>query len=682
MAKENSLYAGTLLQSGHLKAVITSIGMNTELGKIAHITTKVSLDESPLQQELNKIGMFIAKVAVSISLLVIGHSLWQSGFSLSVLHEVFLFSIALAVAVVPEGLPATVTIALAMGVKKMAAQNAIIRKLSSVETLGCTTVICTDKTGTLTKNEMTVKEIFVPGTKNNCNYRDILQISSLCNNAQFSENTLVGDPTELALLVAAAKSNLNVDVLKNTFQRIDEISFTSERKIMTTVHKTVKKYLSYTKGAPYEVVAHCTHIKINGKVKKFTSQEKKKILEVNHAMGDRALRVLACAYKSLSSYKLSDKKQLEQNMIFVGFVGMIDPPRSEVKEAIRLCKTAGITVIMTTGDQKTTASAIAKEVGIIAGGDSVITGDELLTMTDEQLKDSLKTVRVFAHINPQQKLRIVTLLQEQGHIVAMTGDGVNDAPALKKADIGVAMGRTGTDVSKEASKMVLLDDSFSTIVHAVKEGRIIYNNIIKFILYVFSGITAEFFVVMFSLLPGVGNLLSAVQILWIDLGTEVLPALALSVDPVSHDIMKEKPRDRTKSILGKEILIRILANSVVIALSAIILYSWFLYQGMPEKAATIPFVTIIVCQMINIFNCRDSKQSIFNKHLLSNKFLLGGVIISILSTIIIISVPRIAGYFHAVPLSFTDWSIIFVTGLSMIIVNELVKWIRRTYYLV
>ncbi len=678
--EQHTIFTGTILQTGHLTAVVIATGMKTKLGKIAKLTTQISLEESPLQDELNKVGKFIGKVALTIALFVIGHGLLQYGFSLSVLQDVFLFSIALAVAVVPEGLPATVTIALAMGVKKMAAQNAVIRQLSSVETLGCTTVICTDKTGTLTKNEMTVEEIFIPGKKSQSS-KEILTIACLCNNAQFSENTMVGDPTELALLDAGVKGNINVNQQKLKYPRIYEIPFTSERKMMMTIHKLQKKYVAYAKGAPYEIITRCSHIRIDGKIKKFTMHDKEKMLKVNRSMGDKALRVLACSYKSIPNYRNNqrDKHHAEKNMIFVGFIGMIDPPRPEVKEAIQLCKSAGISIIMMTGDQRTTAHAIAQEIGIATKEDAVLTGAEIEAMNDNKLSEALKTVHIFARINPEQKLRIVTLLQKQGHVVAMTGDGVNDAPALKKADIGVAMGRIGTDVSKEAAKMVLLDDSFSTIVQAVKEGRAIYNNIIKFILYVFSGITAEFFVVMFSLLPGVGNLLSAVQILWIDLGTEVLPALALSVDPVSEDIMKQKPRDRNKPILNKETILRILGNSIVIALCVIGLYYWFLHQGSPEKAATIPFVTIIIYQMINIFNCRGEK-TIFNKQLLSNKYLLGGILVSIISTVIVISVPQIATYFHAVPLSIVDWGIIFVSGLSMVVLNEAVKWLRKKYY--
>lgn len=689
----NIVFTGTILASGRLKAIVSHTGMNTRFGKIAKITTSVELEKSPLQDELNSVGKFIGKFTFIICLIVFTIGIIESGFSTESIVSMFLFAIALAVAVVPEGLPATVTIALAMGVRRMAKENAIIRKLSSVETLGCTSVICTDKTGTLTKNEMTVTDIYTAGRKievtgigyqkNGSFSEDIkkipdmdnlIKISMLCNNAHFRADNVIGDPTEIALQVMGSKAGYSTEELTKEYKRIDELTFDSDRKLMTTVHKCQDGIYSYTKGAPKAVLSNCTHIQLNGKVSRLTESQKNNLLDKNREMGNEALRVLACAYRKLTSYSDKDRKSIETNMIFVGLTGMIDPPRPDIKKSIELCNKAGITVIMTTGDQRTTALAVAKQIGLVSSENgNVVTGSELTLMKDSELEEALKTVRVFARISPEGKMRIIQLLKKNDHIVAMTGDGVNDAPALKKANIGVAMGKTGTDIAKEASKMVILDDSFSTIVRSIRQGRSIYDNIKKFILYVFSGILAELIVVMVSLIPGVGQMIHAVQILWIDLGTEVLPALALGVDPPASRIMERKPRSRTERIMNREMLMGIARNALVIAIASIMLYLWQLNMGNADKAGTIVFVTIIIFQMVNVFNCRDRNKSIFQTGIFSNLYLISGVLISTLLTVLLVSIPFIAEKFHAVPLSGSDWIVIGLSALSIIAVNEVTK---------
>jgi len=700
IADEEKAFAGTTLSYGRLTMLVSQTGMGTRIGNIAKVTTDVGSEKSPLQVELDAIGRRIARVAAGICLAVFLIMAIRYDLTLTSLKDAFLFAIALAGAIVPEGLPATVTIGLAFGMRKMARENAIIRKLSAVETLGCTTVICTDKTGTLTKNEMTVRAVHVAGEYFNVSgagydpdgdntteagqvieapgepLSRLLRLAALCNNAHCTAHTAVGDPTEIALLVAAMKADLDPAALHAQFPRLDELPFDSDRRMMTTVHEALSKgeFFSATKGAPDRIMDHCTRFFDGRGIRPLDKAMVKDLLAVRSRMATGAMRVLAVAFKELTTPDPERRGKLEEDMVFAGFIGMADPPRHDVEDAIRLCKEAGIRVIMTTGDQRETALAVAKETGIVADGDNgVILAQELRAMDDAQLDRALERVNVFAQISPEDKMRLVESLKRQGEIVAMTGDGVNDAPALKRADIGVAMGRTGTDIAKDASKMVIADDSFSTIVTAVMEGRAIYDNIKKFILYAFSGITAEFFVVCFSLLPGIGQLLSAVQILWIDLGTEVLPALSLSMDAPAPDIMVRKPRKRQDRLIDKELLMHVGFNSVVIAIGAILLHFCYLRGGSPEKAGTLPFVSIILFQMFNIFNCRNPKGSILNRTLWKNPYVLGAVGISTVATILIVSLPSTARLFHLASLSILDWLIVAVVSASIIVLNEIAK---------
>jgi Ca2+-transporting ATPase len=701
---EEKVFAGTTLSYGRLTLLVSQTGMNTRIGSIARVTTDIAVEKSPLQVELDAIGRRIARVAAGICLVVFLLMAIRYELTVTSLRDAFLFAIALAVAIVPEGLPATVTIGLAFGMRKMARENAIIRKLSAVETLGCTTVICTDKTGTLTKNEMTVRAVYAGGEYLHVsgagygkegNYTDesgraiesaderlsqLLRLAALCNNAHYTDHTALGDPTEIALLVAAVKADVDPAALRTHYPRLDELPFDSDRRMMTTVHEHVghRGFFSATKGAPDRILDHCTHYfdpkGRRDRVRPLDEETLKDLLAVRSRMATGAMRVLGFACKDLSSPDPAHRGNLEEGMVFAGFMGMADPPRPDVEEAIRLCKQAGIRVIMTTGDQKETALAVARETGIVPmDEDRVILAEELHRMDDATLDRALEQVNIFAQISPEDKMRLVESLKRDGEIVAMTGDGVNDAPALKRADIGVAMGKSGTDIAKDASKMVIADDSFSSIVTAVMEGRAIYDNIKKFILYAFSGITAEFFVVCFSLLPGVGQLLSAIQILWIDLGTEVLPALSLSLDPAAPDIMFRKPRKRQDRLIDKELLLHVGFNSVVIAIGAVLLYFGYRAGGWPEKAVTVPFVAIVLFQMFNIFNCRDSRGSILHTSLWKNPYVLGAVGISTVATILLVSLPSSARLFHIEPLSVLDWAILAAVSSSIIVLNEIAK---------
>jgi Ca2+-transporting ATPase len=757
---EEKVFAGTTVSYGRLTFLVLSTGMNTRIGGIARVTTDIGMEKSPLQVELDAIGRRIARVAAGICLVVFLLIVVRYDLTLTSLKDAFLFAIALAVAIVPEGLPATVTIGLAFGMRKMARENAIIRKLSAVETLGCTTVICTDKTGTLTKNEMTVRAVYAAGeylhvsgagyepegdytneagqTLQSADDRlsRLLTLASLCNNAQYTDHTALGDPTEIALLVAAVKADIDPVALRAHQPRLDELPFDSDRRMMTTVHERVGKgqFFSATKGAPDCILDNCARYWDGHSVLPLDKAVIKNLVAVRSRMATGAMRVLGFAYKELATAPSDRRGDLERDMIFVGFIGMADPPRPDVEEAIRLCQRAGIRVIMTTGDQRETALAVARETGIVPSGsekgrsglysstksldsislkngndealdarpgfegekssqeifppqsrpdlpfsaqpydnDKVILAQELRAMDDAQLDRTLERVNVFAQISPEDKMRLVESLKRQGEIVAMTGDGVNDAPALKRADIGVAMGRSGTDIAKDASKMVIADDSFSSIVTAVMEGRAIYDNIKKFILYAFSGITAEFFVVCFSLLPGVGQLLTAIQILWIDLGVEVLPALSLSMDPAAPGIMVRKPRKRQDRLIDKELLLHVGFNSTIIAIGAILLHFAYLWAGSPEKAATVPFVSMVIFQMFNIFNCRHPRSSILDYSLWKNRYVLGAVGISTVATMLLVSLPGSAQAFHVTRLSVVDWAIMALVSGSIIVLNEIGK---------
>ncbi|MBI4016910.1 MAG: calcium-translocating P-type ATPase, SERCA-type [Candidatus Aenigmarchaeota archaeon] len=678
--RTNTIFSGTVITQGHAKAVVIETGMSTQIGKIARLIQETKPEMTHLQKKLGALAKFIGLAVVLIAVLTFGIGALFG----RELFEMFLASIALAVAAIPEGLPAVVTVSLALGVQRMASRNALVRRLPSVETLGACTVICTDKTGTLTHNQMTVQKLFVNGKvvgitgsgydlqghfdDNPKNFGELLLIGALNNNAKLrAENSsweVIGDPTEAALLVSAKKAGLNVEELHEKYPRIEEIEFTSERKCMTTVHHVGQNNIAYTKGAPEVVLKMCTKILVNGKVMPFTSVRRTEILHVCEEFAKDALRVLGFAYKPLAK----KESEIEKNMTFVGLQAMIDPPREEVKTAIEKCKTAGIKVVMITGDHLTTAAAIAKQLGISG---KAVTGAELDRMTD--FEQHAEHIAVYARVDPAHKLKIIDALKAKGHIVAMTGDGVNDAPALKKADIGIAMG-TGTDVAKEASAMVLADDNFATIVNAVQEGRKIFDNIQKYIAFLFSGNVGEVLVVFLSILGGLPLPLIAIHLLWINLMTDALPALALGVDPADDDIMQRPPKKPEKSIFtGMEQYV--ITYPLLLTIGVLGMFSYYLPDT--PHARTVAFTTLVLFELFQAVSCRSLTKPAFSVGIFKNKHLAGAVLLSFTLQISLLYVPALQEWFRVVPL--TAMQILLIIGVSSagFLYLELWKWWRQ-----
>ncbi len=700
--RKNLVYSGTIITRGKCTAAVYATGMATEFGKIATMVQSVEDKETPLQKKLAKVGhnLGIFMIAVSAAVFVLGI------FRGTEILTMLLIAVSLAVAAVPEGLPAVVTITLAIGLTIMARSNALVRKLPAVETLGSTTVICSDKTGTLTKNEMTVKEIFVGEKKINVTgsgysssgeflpdenliaaekeYLRLLQKASvLCNNAELVEDNkagIFGDPTEGALLVAAKKGGFTKKMLSAEYKRVYEIEFTSERKMMSTINKSKSGNLFvFAKGAPEEILKKCDFVFYEGNVRRLSPQLKKHILWHTESMAERALRVLGFAHKELKSAKY-DEKNIESGLIFIGLAGMIDPPREEVIDAIKLCKSAGIRSVMITGDHKITAEAIAKELGLSDGIVKALTGDELSKMSDSQLEKEVETVNVYARVAPEHKVRILHALKKNGEIVAMTGDGVNDAPALKKADIGIAMGITGTDVAKEAADMVLQDDNFATIVKAVEHGRGIYDNIKKFLAFLLSGNIGEILIIGLAMLigftdPATGKFvlpLLASQLLWINMLTDGLPALALSVEPIDSDMMKRKPRNPKESIFTG-VRAYIVEYSIIMFLGTIALFYWALQTSGVPKAITVAFTSVVFFELFQAFSCRSLVKPVIKLNFFANKYLLLAVAISALAQLSLIYIPALQKMFHTVALGLFDWVAILLIASTGFIYLELYK---------
>jgi Ca2+-transporting ATPase len=675
--------------------------MQTEIGKIATLIEEVEPELTPLQKKLNTLGKKIGLAVILISIIVFLAQLFKNPVILGHLtsfqfleflegsREIFLTAIALAVAAIPEGLPAVVTIGLAIGIKKMVKRNALNRRLPSVETLGSTTVICTDKTGTLTKNEMTVKKIYANGkiidvtgsgyeTKgtflfNNkkINEKEIdllLKIGALNNDASFHDKNVIGDPTEAALIVSAAKAGINKGPLQKKYPRKNEIPFTSERKIMTTLHNINRSDVAYVKGAPEVVLNLCKSIYEAGRIKKLTEQKKKEILETNIDFANNALRVLGFAFKTVM-----DKSRTEKNLIFVGLQAMIDPPREEVKVAIKKCKKAGIKTVVITGDHETTAKAVAKAIGI--DGKS-ITGAELEKIKEEDLEAHIEEIVIYARVNPEHKIRIVDALKKKGHIVAMTGDGVNDAPALKKADIGIAMGITGTDVAKEASDMILLDDNFTSIVNAVEEGRGVYDNIRKYFSYLISGNIGEVMIIFLSIIFGWSLPMTATQILLINLVTDGLPAVALSSDPYEPKAMSRKPRKQKEPIYHdlKPFLIYYPVSLIIVGLS--VFYYFNFVKGNLFQAQTAVFLTVAMFELYQAFACRSTIYPAIKVGLFKNKWLILAVASSFVFVAAAIFIPAFGSYLDMVPLGINEFFIIVIISSIGAIIIELSKHLR------
>ncbi len=690
--RKNMVYSGTVTTSGKGKAIVVKTGMDTEIGKIATLIQQTEKEMTPLQKKIEQLGKLLTYIILSICVVVFFAGLVKGMDVLSI----FIFAVGLAVAAVPEGLPAVVTISLSLGVKRMVRRNALIRKLPSVETLGCTTVICSDKTGTLTHNEMTVKKIWVdekvievggsgynPEGEFSEKPKDmelLLRIGILNNDANIEhdekEYKIIGDPTEGALIVSAKKVGFDKDDLNRKHPRLDEIPFNSTRKMMSTLHEIDKKKYVYAKGAPDVLLDKCSKIIIDGKVQKLTPSIRKKVLRQNDEFGNQALRVLGFAYKEVGKEK---KESWEKSLVFVGLQGMIDPPRKEVNDSIAKCKSAGIKVIMITGDYKATAVAIADQLGIEG---KAITGKDLDGI---DLDKVVEKIGVYARVNPEDKMKIVSALKNKGHVVAMTGDGVNDAPALKKSDLGIAMGITGTDVAKEASDMILIDDNFTSIVNAIEEGRTIYDNIRKFVVYLLSSNIGEVLVAFVSLLA-LGTLPVGVkQLLWINLVTDGAPATALSVDPAEEDIMELKPRKKESNIVSRKVGISMFLTGIIMMLATVGMFIWALYShgwtfGQPINertevylyASTVAFTTLMMLQMFNVFNTRSQRESIFKVGLLSNKYLWLAVFSSIALQIVVIYTP-LSAVFETAVLSLMDWGLITLVSASVLVFGEIFK---------
>ncbi|MCW3977917.1 MAG: cation-translocating P-type ATPase [Candidatus Bathyarchaeota archaeon] len=700
--RKNSVFMATHIIYGRGKGVITSTGMKTEFGKIAEMVQAVEAEETPLKQKLErfakKLGILIVIVCAIIFAMELYDifilQLYAGAQAIENIVTAFETAVALAVSAVPEGLPAVVTVSLALGARELAKRNAIIRKLASAETLGATTIICSDKTGTLTKGEMTVRKIYVNDDvidvagvgyeskgefllngkpihpKAGESLHLLLRASTLCSNAHYDGKNILGDTTEGALVVAAAKAGMTRKDLEATYPRVHEVPFTSERKRMTTVHKASDgKLVAYVKGAPEIILERSSYMLKDGKTKKLDEKERETILAANEAMARGALRLLGVAYRELpyDTVEKIDAEKVESDLVFIGLTGMIDPPREEAKEANRQCQQAGIKTVMITGDHKLTAVSIAKELGMLRS-DMVLIGTELDQMSDEEFEKIVENVTVYARVSPEHKLRIVKALKKKGHIVAMTGDGVNDAPALKQADIGVAMGITGTDVTREAADMVLADDNFATIVKAVEGGRAIYDNIRKFSFFLMRCNFDELAVIGIFALMGLrtaeGEIilpLTAGMILWINLVTDGGPALALSMDPPDKDIMKRSPRNPNEGVLHGR-LASIIASFISQFLGTAGLFSiaYFIWGRPLGEAQAIAFVQATLRELFIVWNCRSERQNAFKVGFVSNKFLLLAVFISALGTVL---VPY-TGLFGTSPLNLTDWAVVLPVSLS------------------
>ena len=654
----NTIFMGTMVVNGHAKAVVTNTGMETKMGKIANMINKGEIPETPIQKKLGQVGKTLGITCLVICLVI---------FVMGVIKkiepiEMFMTSVGLAVAAIPEGLPAIVTIMLSIGVTKMAKNNSIIRKLPAVETLGSSNVICSDKTGTLTQNKMEVVEIF-------SKQKELLaELGTMCTDCQINKingkTKIEGEATEIAIVNFAEKIGKHKKNLYKEMERIEEIPFDSKRKMMSTIHKKENAYRVITKGAPDILLEKCTNIITENGIEKLTSEKKQEIKKENENLAKKALRVIAVAFLDISELPIKiDTNTIEKNLTFVGLLGMMDPPREGVKEAVKTCKKAGIKTVMITGDHVVTATAIAKELGILTGFDKAISGNDLDKMTNQELRKEIKKYTVFARVSPEHKVRIVKAWQETGAIVAMTGDGVNDSPALKSSDIGISMGKNGTDVAKNASDMILTDDNFVTIVKAVKQGRNIYDNIKKAIHFLIATNIGEIVVIFMGLVLGFKSPLLAIQLLWINLITDSIPALAIGLEPPEKDIMLRKPINSKKGIFSDGLWNKIITEGIMLGLLTLVAFSiGNKYYGI-EIARTMAFVSLGILELIHSFNIK-SEKSIFKIGILENKFLIASFILGVLLQIIVVITPITAQIFELVPLNKIQW--IITIGISIL----------------
>lgn len=703
--RKNLGFMGTMVTRGTGRGIVIRTGMATEMGKIAHMIQETEAMETPLQRRLDQLGKILIGVALALTVMVVVAGIMHGQPA----YGMFLAGVSLAVAAIPEGLPAIVTIALALGVQRMIKRKAIVRKLPSVETLGCASVICSDKTGTLTQNKMTVTKLWTGGRtlevtgegyaprgdvlengapadlKRDASLRRMLQVAALCNNARLvrteadeagqkgrrgkeaapaEEWTMKGDPTEGALVVLAAKLGVTVSSLEGLYKREKEFPFDSERKRMSVLVSHQGGRLVCTKGAPDLLMEQCQYVLWDGNIMPFTPSLRQKAAAAAEQMAQSALRVLGLAYRDLRPHdSAGSERDVECQMIFVGLTGMIDPPRKEVRDSIAICRQAGIKTVMITGDHQLTAEAIAAQLGILPRGGKSLSGRQLGAMSDDELDRIADDVYVYARVAPEHKLRIVKALQRRGHVVAMTGDGVNDAPAIKAADIGIAMGITGTDVSKEASALVLSDDNFATIVAAIEEGRGIYENIRKFIRYLLASNVGEIMTMFLAMMMGLPLPLVPIQILWVNLVTDGLPAMALGVDQAEKDLMRQKPRGAKESIFARRLGWKIISRGVLIGLCTLGAFILTLRTngGHLVHAQTVAFATLVMAQLIHVFDCRSSR-SIFHRNMLQNRYLVIAVLSSLALMLPVLYVDALQPIFKTVPLGLRDWALVFVAA--------------------
>lgn len=677
----NMLYSGSFATYGRAKMVVTSVGMETEIGKIASLLKSTQEKKTPLQESLDNFGKKLSLIIIGICVIVLGLELFRSdGINLTVFTDAFVFAVALAVAAIPEALSSIVTIVLSVGTQKLAKENAIIRKLQAVEGLGSVSIICSDKTGTLTQNKMTVQKIYFDGQiidkddEINARQGQLIIDGALCNDSVQKEGQEIGDPTEIALVNFSEKHDLPVEKMREKYQRLGEIPFDSDRKLMSTVHKIGDNYKMLTKGAVDVLSGRINEVKTMDGKRPFTAEDLAELKKVNTEFSQMGLRVLAVCERDVDTVDISVDD--EKDYILLGLVAMQDPPREESAEAVRKCKTAGIRPIMITGDHLVTASAIARKIGILDDNGRAVEGREIENLSDEELDEFVSDVSVYARVSPEHKIRIVSAWQRKGYIVSMTGDGVNDAPALKQADIGVAMGITGSEVAKDAASMVLTDDNFATIVKAIENGRNLYRNIQRAIQFLLSGNTAGILAVLYASFMALPVPFKAVHLLFINLLTDSLPAIALGVEPHSSDVMNEKPRPKNQSILTKKVLTNICVEGVVIGVMTMIaFYVGFMRNA--EVASTMAFSTLCLSRLVHGFNCKSDKPVWFTKKMWNNKSMIGAFFVGFVLLNAVLLVPALQGIFAVAPLTIVELLTVYGLSLGTFVVVQILKVIRK-----
>ena len=677
----NMLYSGSFATYGRAKMVVTSVGMETEIGKIASLLKSTQEKKTPLQESLDNFGKKLSLIIIGICVIVLGLELFRSdGINLTVFTDAFVFAVALAVAAIPEALSSIVTIVLSVGTQKLAKENAIIRKLQAVEGLGSVSIICSDKTGTLTQNKMTVQKIYFDGQiidkddEINARQGQLIIDGALCNDSVQKEGQEIGDPTEIALVNFSEKHDLPVEKMREKYQRLGEIPFDSDRKLMSTVHKIGDNYKMLTKGAVDVLSGRIDEVKTMDGKRPFTAEDLAELKKVNTEFSQMGLRVLAVCERDVDTVDISVED--EKDYILLGLVAMQDPPREESREAVRKCKTAGIRPIMITGDHLVTASAIARKIGILDDNGRAVEGREIENLSDEELDEFVSDVSVYARVSPEHKIRIVSAWQRKGYIVSMTGDGVNDAPALKQADIGVAMGITGSEVAKDAASMVLTDDNFATIVKAIENGRNLYRNIQRAIQFLLSGNTAGILAVLYASFMALPVPFKAVHLLFINLLTDSLPAIALGVEPHSSDVMNEKPRPKNQSILTKKVLTNICVEGIVIGVMTMIaFYVGFMRNA--EVASTMAFSTLCLSRLVHGFNCKSDKPVWFTKTMWNNKSMIGAFFVGFVLLNAVLLVPALQGIFAVAPLTIAELLTVYGLSLGTFVIVQILKMIRK-----